>query len=369
MMGFYEELSKWKNFDFDKYFSLITDEEILNSIDKDKLTEYDYLNLLSPKGKNHLEKMALRSLKLTRQHFGNIIMLYLPIYISNYCTSNCIYCGFSQKNHIKRRHMKYEEIEEEAKEIAKTGIENILLLTGEAKGLVDKEYLKGAIKILKKHFSSVSMEVMPLIEDDYIYLAQSGLYGLTIYQETYDEKRYEEVHLSGEKRNFIYRLDTPERGSKAGIRSIGIGALLGLGNVMKDAFNTGLHIKYLMDNYPNSEFSISFPRVNEAEGNLKDSYVVDDITFVQIILANRIFQPKAGITISTRENQKMRDNLLNLGITKFSAGSKTEVGGYSHDNQSTAQFEITDKREVEEIIKAIRAKGLEIEYKDWEILI
>ncbi|MGF6906551.1 2-iminoacetate synthase ThiH [Fusobacterium sp. PH5-44] len=367
-MGFYEELSKWKNFDFDKYFSLVTDEEILKSIDKEKLTEYDYLNLLSPKGKNHLETMAQKSLKLTKQYFGNVIVLYLPIYISNYCTSNCIYCGFSKKNHIKRRHMKYDEIEEEAREIAKTGIGNILLLTGEAKGLVDKEYLKMAIEILKKYFYSVSMEVMPLDEEDYQYLVQSGLDGLTIYQETYDEKRYREVHLSGEKRNFLYRLETPERGAKAKIRSIGIGALLGLGNVMSDAFKTGLHLKYLMDNYPSSEFSISFPRVNEAEGNLRDSYVVDDITFVQIILANRIFQPKAGITISTRENQMMRDNLLHLGVTKFSAGSRTEVGGYSHDNESTAQFEITDKRSVEEIVVAIRNKDLEVEYKDWEIL-
>jgi len=368
-MGFYQVLSQWKDFDFAKYFSSVTDEDIVNSLRKDKLSEYDYLNLLSSKGINHLEEMAIKASKLTRQHFGNVIMLYLPIYVSNYCTSNCIYCGFSQKNHIKRRHMKYDEIEREAKEIAKSGIGNILLLTGEAKGLVDKEYLKGAMEVLKKHFSSISMEVMPLDELDYQYLVDNGLDGLTVYQETYDEKRYEEVHLSGEKRNFLYRLDAPERGAKAGIRSIGIGALLGLGNIKSDAFRTGLHLKYLMDNYPNSEFSISFPRVNEAEGNLRDSYVVHDITFVQILLANRIFQPKAGITISTRENPTMRDNIVSLGVTKFSAGSHTEVGGYSHENQSTAQFEITDKREVEDIVRAIRNRGLEVEYKDWEILI
>ena len=265
--------------------------------------------------------------------------------------------------------MKFEEIEREAKEIAKSGIENILLLTGEAKVLVDKEYLKGGIDVLKKYFSSVSIEVMPLDEEDYRYLAEDGLDGLTVYQETYDEKRYAEVHLSGEKRNFRYRLDTPERGAKAGLRTIGIGALLGLGDIRSDAFKTGLHLKYLIDNYPNSEFSISFPRVNEAEGNLKDSYAVDDITFVQIMLANRIFQPTAGITLSTRESAYMRDNLLQLGITKFSAGSKTEVGGYSHENESTAQFDITDNRSVEEIVEAIRKRGLEPKYKDWETLL
>lgn len=368
-MSYYNELVKWKNFDFDKYFDSVTDEEIIKSIEKEKLSVYDYLNLLSPKAQKFIEKMAYRAHKLTRQYFGNVIGLYLPIYVSNYCTSNCIYCGFSKKNHITRRHMKFDEIEREAKEIAKLGIENILLLTGEAKGLIDKEYLKGGIDVLKKYFSSVSIEVMPLDEEEYRYLVEDGLDGLTVYQETYDEKRYAEVHLSGEKRNFKYRLDTPERAAKVGMRTIGIGALLGLGDIRSDAFKTGLHLKYLIDNYPNSEFSISFPRVNKAEGNLKDSYAVDDVTFVQIILANRIFQPTAGITLSTRETPKMRDNLLQLGITKFSAGSKTEVGGYSHENQSTAQFDITDNRSVEDIIVAIRERGLEPKFKDWESLV
>ena len=265
--------------------------------------------------------------------------------------------------------MSYEEIEKEAKEIAKSGIQNILLLTGEAKGLIDKEYLKGAIDILKKYFTSVSIEVMPLDEEDYAYLKNHGLDGLTVYQETYDEKRYSEVHLSGEKRNFKYRLDTPERGAIAGLRTIGIGALLGLGSIREDAFRTGLHLKYLMDNYPNSDFSISFPRVNKAEGNLKDSYAVDDKTFVQIILANRIFQPTVGINLSTRESSHMRDNLVSLGITKFSAGSKVEVGGYSHNNESTAQFDITDSRSVEEIVDAINKRGLEVSYKEWENIV
>ena len=190
-MSFYNELVKWKDFDFDGYFSKVTDEDVLNSIEKDKLTVYDYLNLLSPIAQNHLEAMAVKATKLTRQHFGNVIGLYLPIYVSNYCTSNCIYCGFSKKNHIKRRHMKFEEIEHEAQEIAKSGIGSILLLTGEAKGLIDKEYLKGGIDVLKKYFSSVSIEVMPLDEEDYKYLADDGLDGLTVYQETYD------AHCSG----------------------------------------------------------------------------------------------------------------------------------------------------------------------------
>ena len=166
--SYYNELTKWKDFDFERYFDLVSEDEILVSIEKDRLSIYDYLNLLSPKAQKFLEKMAYRAYKITRQYFGNVISLYIPIYVSNYCTSNCIYCGFSKKNHIVRRHMKFEEIEKEAEEIAKSGIENILLLTGEAKGLVDKEYLKGAIDKLKKYFSSVSIEVMPLEEKDYI---------------------------------------------------------------------------------------------------------------------------------------------------------------------------------------------------------
>lgn len=368
-MSFYFELEKWKNFNFERYFFNVTDEEILNSIAKEKLNVYDFLNLLSPQAQKYIEKMAQRAEKVTRQFFGNVINLYLPIYVSNYCTSNCIYCGFSKKNSIKRKHMKFEEIEKEAQEIAKNKIESIILLTGEAKGLVDREYLKGSVEILKKYFSSVSLEIMPLDEEEYSYLVEEGVDGLTVYQETYDEKRYAEVHLSGEKRDFKYRLLTPERGAKAGIRVIGIGALLGLGKIREDAFKCGLHLKYLIENYPQTEFSISFPRINKAEGNLKDSYTVDDITFVQIILATRLFQQNAGITLSTRETPEMRDNLLRLGVTKFSAGSKTEVGGYSKKDKSTAQFDITDNRGVDEIVKAIRKRGLEPKFKDWELLV
>lgn len=368
-MSFYSVLENWKNFDFYKYFYNLTEEDILDSIYKEKKNDLDFLNLLSPKAKKFLEIMAQESARVTRQYFGNEISLFLPIYVSNYCTSNCIYCGFSKKNSIKRKHMSLNEIKNEAYEIAKTKIENILLLTGEAKEIVTMDYLEKALKILRLNFSSISFEIMPLEVEEYIYLQQLGLDGVTVFQETYDEDRYSEVHLSGEKKNFRYRLDTPERCAIANLRTVTIGSLLGLSDATIDIFKTGLHLDYLIKKYPNTFFSICFPRINKAEGNLVDCDEVDDITFVQYILAVRLFQNNVGITISTRETANMRDNLLKLGVTKISAGSSTEVGGYTKKDASTAQFDIEDTRSVKEIIKSIKDKKLEPIFKDWEVII
>lgn len=365
-MGFYDELKKWKEFDFDSYFQKVTDEDILDSIYKENLSEYDFLNLLAPKAKNHLEKMAQRAAELKEQYFGNIISLYMPIYISNYCTNNCSYCGFSKKNHIIRRHQSLEEIEKEAKEIAKEGVEHILMLTGEAKGLVTLDYLKDAVKVLKKYFNSVSIEVMPLEEWEYRELAEIGVDGLTVYQETYNEKIYDRCHISGKKKDYHFRLNTPERGAAAGLRTVGIGPLFGLNNVYEEAFFAGLHLKYLTDKYLETSFSISLPRINPAEGGFQPDYPLDDITFVQIMTAFRIFQVKADINISTREIASFRDKLIHMGVTKLSVGSKTDVGGYTEDDPSTCQFEISDSRNAKETIEMIEANGFQPIYKDWQ---
>lgn len=365
-MGFYDVIQQWKDFDFERYFAEVTDEDILDSIYKEKLTEYDLLNLLSPKAKNHLERMARRAQEIKTQYFGNIISLYMPIYISNFCTNNCTYCGFSKKNHIIRKHQNLEEIEEEAKEIAKQGVEHILMLTGEAHGLVTLDYLKDAVKVLKKYFNSVSIEVMPLEEWEYKELADIGVDGLTVYQETYDEEIYDKVHLSGKKKDYHFRLNTPERGAKAGLRTIGIGPLFGLSEIKKEAFFAGLHLKYLTDKYLNSSFAISLPRINPAEGGFQPDHPLDDITFVQFMTAFRLFQVKADINISTREIASFRDHLMHMGITKMSVGSKTDVGGYTEHDPSTCQFEISDNRSAEETIQAIRDNGFQPIYKDWQ---
>ena len=365
-MGFYSKIIKWKEFDFNKYFEKVTDEDVESSLYKENLNEYDFLNLLAPIAKNHLEKMAVRAAEIKEQYFGNVISLYMPIYISNYCTNNCSYCGFSKRNHIKRKHQTLEEIEKEAIEIKKEGVEHILMLTGEAPGLVTLDYLKSAVKILKKYFDSVSIEVMPMEEWEYKELKDIGVDGLTVYQETYDEEIYDKCHISGKKKDYYFRLDTPERGAAAGFRTVGIGPLFGLADIRKEAFFAGIHLKYLIDKYLETTFSISLPRINPAEGGFIPPHPLDDINFVQFMTAFRIFQPKVDINISTREVADFRDHLMNMGVTKISVGSKTDVGGYTEKDPSTSQFEISDNRSAKETIEAIIKNGYQPIYKDWQ---
>lgn len=368
-MSFYDEKKKWNSFDFSSYFSRVTEEDVLQSIEKEKLSEYDLLNLLSPTATKYLEKMAQKAHNLKLQHFGNVICLYIPIYVSNYCSNGCTYCGFSMKNKIHRRHMTLKEIEEEAKEIAKTKIEHIILLTGEVKDLSTLQYIKEGVSILKKYFASVSVEVMPLKIEEYATLKKVGLDGMTIYQETYNEEVYDKVHLYGKKKDYLFRLGTPERAAEAGLRTVGIGALFGLSNIREEAFFAGLHLQYLIHHYPNTTFGISLPRINPAEGGFQPDHPLDDIQFVQFLTAYRIFQPKADLSVSTREIPEFRDHLLALGVTRISAGSKTDVGGYTNQDASTAQFEISDSRSVEETVAAVERQGFQVIYKDWENLV
>lgn len=372
-MSFYNVIKKFKDFDFSSYINSVNEEDIEHTLNKDSIDAYGFLNLLSPAALKYLEPMAVKSRKITLQYFGRVISLYLPIYVSNFCTNQCVYCGFNVKNKIKRVILTHDEIEKEAKEIAKSGIKHILLLTGEAPEVTPRSYLKEAVAILKKYFSSIAIEIFPLDFEEYSELQSVGVDGLTIYQETYDEEIYKQVHLAGKKRNYRYRLDTPERGAKAGFRSINIGALFGLGPIVKEAFLSALHAKYLEDNYLDAEISLSIPRMNNAEGSYKPKEILDDKRFLQILLAYRIFLPRVGINISTRERAEFRDKLIGLGVTKFSAGSKTRVGGYAvnNDNKSqfVPQFEISDNRSVSEVVEAIKKNGYQPIYKDWEMLV
>lgn len=367
-MSFYSVIKNWENFDFEDYFSKVSPEDIKKTLHKEKLDELDFLNLLSSKAQNFLEDIAQKSYAVTRQHFGNIISLYIPLYVSNYCTNHCVYCGFNKENKIVRKHLSLDEVETELIAISKTGMSHIILLTGEAKGLVNIEYLKGIVKKAAKYFPSVSIEVLPLETNDYEILKESGLDGLTVYQEVYDEEIYDQVHLSGGKKDYLFRLDTPERGGKAGLRNVNIAPLFGLGEIKKEAFFAGMHLKYLTDKYLNTEFGISLPRINEAEGGFKPLHKMDDVAFIQVMMAYRLFQPKAGITVSTRENHEFRNNIMPLGVTKFSAGSKTGVGGYAKEDRSTCQFEISDKSSIKETENAIRERGFQPVYKDWHTI-
>ncbi|WP_028584401.1 2-iminoacetate synthase ThiH [Desulfogranum mediterraneum] len=366
-MSFYEIVQQYQDFPFEDFFAGISAEEVHQVVAKDTLQPLDFLTLLSPEAANHLELIAEKANRLTVQYFGRTIQLFAPLYISNYCSNQCIYCGFNTSNSIKRRKLNLEEIDLEARAIAETGIQHLLMLTGEAKAVTPMEYLLEAVACLKKHFASVSIEIFPMDTDEYRQMQQAGVDGLTLFQETYNEELYKQVHLRGKKRDYRYRLDGPERGAKAGMRMVNIGALLGLGEKRSEFFFTGLHADYLDRRYIDTEISISLPRFNPADCEFQPDYPVDDRTFVQFLLALRLFQPRFGVTVSTRENARMRDNLIQLGATRFSAGVCTSVGGYSmEEDRDPPQFEITDDRSVVQVAEAISAHGYQTIYKDWD---
>lgn len=365
-MSFYDIYRRFENFDFKNFFNNITDDKILHAINKDTLDESDFLSLLSDKAYSHIELMAKRSRDLTLKHFGKIIHLYTPLYLSNYCENECAYCGFKNSNEITRKKLSYEEVEKEAKAVFETGIKHILILTGESREDSPVSYIKDCVKILKKYFTSISIEIYPLAKEEYAELISAGVDGLTIYQETYNERLYGKLHLKGPKSDYKNRLDAPERACNAHIRSVSVGALLGLSEFRKESFFAGLHAYYLQNKYPDAEISVSLPRVQPQTGDYKPEYEVSDKNLVQLMLALRIFMPRAGINISTREKESFRDNLIGIGVTRISAGSRTEVGGYFLHNNKDGQFCVADKRSVEEIKNMIYSKGFQPVFKDWQ---
>lgn len=322
--------------------------------------------LLSAEAESNLEEMALKAHNLTLKHFGKTIQLYTPMYLSNYCDNQCIYCGFNIKNEVERKKLTLDEVEKEAQFISSTGLKHILILTGESREESPVGYLKDCIGVLKKYFSSISIEVYPLTQEEYAQLVSEGVDGLTIYQETYDEEVYNKMHLSGPKKDYRFRLDAPQRGCEAGMRNVNIGVLLGLNDWRKEIFLLGLHAKYLQDNFVDVEIGVSIPRLRPQVGDFKAIVEVSDKNIVQIILALRIFLPRLGISVSTRESPTFRENLVPLGITRMSAGSTTRVGGHTIGIEAgSEQFEVCDERSVEEIKEMLSRKGYQPVLKDW----
>ncbi len=364
-MSFYNEYLKMKNTDFSNLFGEITQSDVLKALNKDKLDKYDFLTLLSPAAQDLIEEIAQKSHSLTIQNFGRTIQLYTPMYLANHCVNKCSYCGFNVSNDIVRKSLTMEEIEKEARAISLSGLRHILILTGESKKESPVSYIVDAVKVIRKYFDSISIEIYPLTEDEYREVITAGVDSLTVYQEVYNEEIYDRVHIAGPKKNYIFRLDAPERGCKARMHSVNIGSLLGLDDWRKEAFFTGLHAEYLENKYSDVEVSISLPRIRPHAGSFSDIHPVDDKDLVQIMLALRLFLHRAGITISTRESQSLRDNLIPLGVTKMSAGVSTEVGGHSSKTKSDSQFEISDKRNVDEVKKMLLAKGYQPIFKDW----
>ncbi|HAQ61606.1 TPA: 2-iminoacetate synthase ThiH [Candidatus Delongbacteria bacterium] len=368
-MSFSDVLKKYENFDFDNFFKNVSEEDAGSSLDKNKLSETDLLNLLSPAAESKLEKMAKRSHDMTVQYFGRTVSLYIPLYISNYCSNGCIYCGFCASNKISRKMLTLDEIEKEAEILKQTGIKHVLVLTGEAENITSFDYIRSTLILLAKSFPSISIEVFPMSVEQYSELKAIGVDGLTVYQEVYDRDIYAKVHPYGRKRDYEWRLECPERGAKAGFRLVNIGALYGLADVRKEAFINALHAKYLDDKYPDTEIAVSFPRINSSEGGYIPSHRLSDKTFVQFLTAFRLFLPRVGINVSTRENAEFRDNILTLGITRMSAGSNTAVGGYSDDSiNNVPQFDISDSRNVTETIEMLKRSGYQPILKDWELI-
>jgi len=368
-MSFYSVIKRYHGVDFQTLLNQVTPARVEAALASDHLLENDFLALLSPAASVYLEQMAKKAHSLTEQYFGRTIQLFIPLYISNFCANECVYCGFHRGNDIRRKKLSLAEIETEARAIAATGMRHLLLLTGEAPAVTPMEYLEDAVRLLKRYFASVAIEIFPLETEDYRRLRLAGVDGLTLYQEVYDEKRYGLVHKAGRKTDFRYRLDAPERGARGGLRMVNIGPLLGLGEVRSEVFFCGLHAKYLQDTFLQTEIGLSLPRMNPAEGNYQPDYAADDRTYVQFLTSLRCFLPRAGITVSTRESAAFRDNLLRLGVTRFSAGSCTGVGGYVEQEETgTPQFQITDERSVAEVVQSVRAAGYQPVYKDWDAI-
>ncbi len=364
-MSFADEL---KSIDLTKIRALtesFTDYDVKKVLSKKSYTVKDLPALISPAASGYIEEMAQHSKKNTLLRFGRIVKLYAPLYISNECINRCAYCGFNADNKLERKTLEKQEVLKEAEMLSLQGFRHILLVSGESPKHVPLEYLEEISLELQKMFSAVSIEVYPLDEPAYRRLLKSGVTGIAIYQETYSKEMYKKFH-SGPKADFDFRLITPENAGKAGFREIGIGALMGLNDFRTEVVCIGLHAEYLMKNFWKAQIAISFPRIRASAGNFVPDSVVSDSNLAQAMFALRMVLPDADLVLSTRENPRFRDAMAGIAITRMSAGSKTNPGGYCFDEGSLKQFEIADERSPEEIARMLCNKGLEPVWKDFD---
>ena len=350
-------IERMNAYDYNAY----TAADVRRALDSDRRSPEDFAALLSPAAEPFLEEMAEKATLETRKHFGNSIYMFTPLYISNYCENYCIYCGFNCKNKIRRAKLNAEEIEKEMAAIAKTGIEEILLLTGESRKMSDVKYIGEACKIARKYFKMVGLEVYPMNSDEYRYVQECGADFVTVFQETYNSDKYETLHLAGHKRIFPYRVNAQERALMGGMRGVGFAALLGLDDFRKDAFATGMHAYLIQRKYPHAEIAFSCPRlrpiINNDKINPKD---VHEPQLLQVVTAYRLFMPFASITISTRERAEFREHIIGMAATKISAGVSTGIGSHTEEEEKgDDQFEIADTRTFEEVHQAIIDRGLQ----------
>ena len=350
-------IAEMNSYDADIY----TAEDVKEALAAETCSVDNFKALLSPAALPFLEEIAQKAQKETRKHFGNSVAIFTPLYIANYCENYCVYCGFNCHNKIKRAQLNYEEIEKEMQAIAATGLEEVLILTGESPNKSSVEYIGEACKIAKKYFKLIGLEVYPMDSKDYAYLHECGADFVTVFQETYNSDKYKTLHLGGRKRIFPYRLNAQERAIMGGMRGVGFAALLGLDDFRKDALATGMHAYLLQKKYPHAEIAFSCPRlrpiINNDKINPKD---VHEPQLLQIICAYRIFMPFASITISTRECERFRDDIIQIAATKISAGVNVGIGGHSQEEEKgDEQFEISDGRSVDEIYHMIEDNGMQ----------
>ncbi|GAA0220641.1 2-iminoacetate synthase ThiH [Marinomonas primoryensis] len=343
-----------------------TEQDVLRALGKNKLNVDDFTALISPAAEPYLLEMVDKSEKLTLQRFGNILSLFAPLYLSNTCANECTYCGFSMSNAIKRLTLNESQVQKEVRAIKSKGFDHLLLVTGET-NKVSMPYFERMIPHIKPHFSQLSMEVQPLDTAEYKTLQTIGLDGVLVYQETYRRKTYLEHHLRGNKSNFNYRLDAPDRIGQAGIHKIGLGVLLGLEDWRTDSVMMAHHLRHLQKRYWRSRFSVAFPRIRPCEGGIVPKSVISDRQLVQLIAAWRLFDRDLEMSLSTRESAEFRNHAVRMGFTTMSAESKTQPGGYADDSQEALeQFEISDERSVADISAMIRSQGREVVWKDWD---
>lgn len=372
---FYDELARHDRAALARRLSGATEADVLRAVagaeHGDSLAEDDYIALLSPAAAPHLERMATAARAVTLRNFGRAVQLFTPLYLANYCTNRCVYCGFNTGNAIPRRKLTMEEVDAEGAAIAAAGLRHILLLTGDAPKLTGPDYIAEAARVLRRHMPGISVEVYSLTEQEYALLSASGVDGMTMFQETYNEELYARLHPAGPKRDFRFRLDAPDRAGRAGLRSLNVGALLGLDDWRVDSFFTGLHARWLQKQHPAADIALSVPRMRPHVGVFDDIHPVSDRDLTQVIMAARLFLPTAGIVVSSRENAVFRDHLMRIAVTRVSAGVSTAVGGHAGAparEGDSPQFDIADTRNPAEMSAAIRALGLSPVFKYWEPL-
>lgn len=363
-------LSAMESYDYNSY----TADDVKSALEHERCTVEDFKALLSPSAEPFLEQMAEKARLETRKHFGNTVYLFTPLYIANYCENYCVYCGFNCYNDIRRMKLNTEQIEHEMKVIADSGMEEILILTGESRSKSSVEYIGEACKLARKYFRMVGLEIYPVNTDEYKYLHKCGADYVTVFQETYDSKRYEELHLLGHKRVFPYRVEAQERALMGGMRGIACSALLGLSDFRKDAFASALHVYYLQRKYPHAEISLSCPRLRPIVNNSRINPLdVHEKQLCQVLCAYRIFLPFCGITVSSRESETFRNGIVKICATKVSAGVSTGIGDheskYTGKENSSAegdeQFEINDGRSFQQMYRDMSDEGLQPVLNDY----